>query len=475
MRLFNGLKIRGKLVASFGLAMVLVLSALGMVTYMTFADSVLTSQARIAALQAQLAGRVVDDAIPVVEHDLRSHACPASAADCSVDLVPGNPTLARDILALGLPESAGVFLSTRAGQWLVLKPGVVDSAGLRAAFLTSADQAERAALAQTEPALVHAADHYLLSTRLARPDWRLHYAVPDGLYQTDLVALKNRVIAATVVVLWVSVWIVLIIAQRLALPVRNLSTVMSTADQSIDGPPRPMLARGDEIGELARAFDALAARVRSLIHIDPLTQLFNRRYATQVLDERLSEAIHRQRSLVCLILDVDFFKSVNDQFGHPCGDQALIHCAGVIRGGLREGEMMARHGGEEFMVILANGDLQDGIERADQCRRRLEEAPLHWQGQAIQLTISVGVGWITPAVREATARSQARGMAQLIEEADQALYEAKRQGRNRTLVWDPALDRYRVVSQPAREAAPASLLRTRAGREADQRVERAEA
>ena len=509
MNLFKRLKIRGKLIASFGLAMIIVISALGTVTYLTFADSVLTSQARISGLQAQLAQRVVDDAMAVVDLDLESRDCGSVAQACPPGLHAASPALAREIMRLGLPEAVSLLLSNPDGQWLILKSGTLDAAGLMQGFArlraeaaaAAAAPAQIPALAPTlapalapalashpdtatdatdaaaaEPVPVHDGSRYLLTRPLARPGYQLHYAVPEALYQADLMALKNRVIAATVVVLWASVWIVLIIAQRLALPVRNLSEVMSMAEQRIENTPAKLMARGDEIGELARAFDALAARVRSLIHVDPLTQLYNRRYAAQTLERHLVDALKHQRSLVCLIMDVDFFKAVNDNFGHPCGDQALIHCAQVIRGGLRPDDVLARHGGEEFLVVLPNLDLAQGLARADAFRRRLEQSPLQWDGHTLQLTISVGVGWMTSLVREAASHSSGRAMAQMIEEADQALYEAKRRGRNRAVVRQPATGQYEVLSTPEREAKPVSALALDgAGRDADQRVQRAEA
>lgn len=175
-------------------------------------------------------------------------------------------------------------------------------------------------------------------------------------------------------------------------------------------------------------------------------------------------------------MDIDFFKSVNDQYGHPVGDQALIHCANVIRAGLHAGEVLSRHGGEEFLTILGNVAREEAAQRADALRRRLEQTPMQGEGLTLHLTISVVVGWVTDAVRAQARQSHERAMAQLIEEADQALYEAKRRGRNRTLVRRPDSALYDVVCAPEREAAAASVASARrAGREADQRVERAEA
>ena len=444
--------------------MVIVISALGTVTYLTFADSVLTAQARISGLQAQLAQRVVDDSMVAVDRDLANPDCGPSPQACPPGLHAASPALAREITRLDLPEAVSLLLSSPEGQWLNLKPGTLDAAALMQGFARLRAEADPARPgdavatqdASSEPMLVHDEARYLLTRPLARPGYQLHYAVPEALYQADLMALKNRIIAATVVVLWASVWIVLIIAQRLALPVRNLSEVMSVAEQRIETTPTALMARGDEIGDLARAFDALAARVRSLIHVDPLTQLFNRRYATQTLERQLADAIRDERPLVCLIMDVDFFKAVNDNFGHPCGDQALIHCAQVLRVGLGADEVIARHGGEEFLVVLPGLELAQGLSRAEAFRRRLEQAPLQWDGHTLHLTISVGVAWITDLVREAARHSSGRAMAQLIEEADQALYEAKRRGRNRVVVRHPASRKYEAPGRPEREARPVS-------------------
>ncbi len=157
-------------------------------------------------------------------------------------------------------------------------------------------------------------------------------------------------------------------------------------------------------GELAR-----------LSETDHLTTLANRR----TFDARLLDARLARMPLALLLIDVDHFKAFNDRHGHPAGDELLRQLAAVLKGTLRDADLLARYGGEEFAVLLHDGDATSGKELGERLRLAVLNAHLGPHGGSV-MTISVGVAAVAgPA-----------GYEKLLEEADGALYASKRSGRN---------------------------------------------
>lgn len=159
---------------------------------------------------------------------------------------------------------------------------------------------------------------------------------------------------------------------------------------------------------------------------DPLTGLPNRRPFEQRLAAEIANAIRHDRSLSLALLDLDNFKSINDRFGHPAGDRALMQTAERLREILRRGELLVRLGGEEFAWILPETDLDGAWAAAERARQAIAGRPFDEVGA---LTISVGV----------TPRGDLTKPEGMYERADQALYVAKREGRNRSVIWDGSM------------------------------------
>lgn len=155
---------------------------------------------------------------------------------------------------------------------------------------------------------------------------------------------------------------------------------------------------------------------------DDLTGLANRRALDRVL---LREWRRMQRSgtgFAVLALDLDHFKEINDRFGHSAGDQMLIQVAGRLKRAAREVDMIARVGGEEFIVLI-HGQTMAGAEiAAERLRVAIAAAPYAFKDGLAPITISIGV---------ALARSDDKDITEVLERADQALYQAKHEGRNR--------------------------------------------
>jgi diguanylate cyclase (GGDEF)-like protein len=164
---------------------------------------------------------------------------------------------------------------------------------------------------------------------------------------------------------------------------------------------------------------------------DALTGVHNRRYFEARCLEEVQAARRNKLPLVCMFLDVDRFKNLNDTLGHPAGDQVLRYVARLIKVQLRGSDVVARYGGEEFVVLLPATPLQSGLETAERIRRVVaaQSVPVAGQGD-VHVTISIGVSLLHLPEQDADAEQL---VAQMIERADQAVYAAKQAGRNQVV------------------------------------------
>jgi diguanylate cyclase (GGDEF)-like protein len=160
-----------------------------------------------------------------------------------------------------------------------------------------------------------------------------------------------------------------------------------------------------------------------LASIDPLTGASNRRHFMQEARVELSRARRQALPLSVIMLDVDFFKSINDRFGHETGDTVLVALAATIHATLRGGDVFARMGGEEFIVMLPGQGLSDAFQTAERLRLLIAQNVL--PDCPDRITVSAGVAGLENASED---------IGDLLRRADQALYRAKHQGRNRVCV-----------------------------------------
>jgi two-component system cell cycle response regulator len=159
---------------------------------------------------------------------------------------------------------------------------------------------------------------------------------------------------------------------------------------------------------------------------DALTGLHNRRYMETHLGSLVEQAASRGKPLSVLVLDIDYFKAINDGHGHDAGDEVLREFAVRVRKSIRGIDLACRYGGEEFVVVMPETDMAVAGMVAERLRKRIasEPFPLSQPGKAIDVTISIGIA----------ARADADDTAAtMLKRADQALYRAKRDGRNRVV------------------------------------------
>lgn len=185
--------------------------------------------------------------------------------------------------------------------------------------------------------------------------------------------------------------------------------------------------RSDQLTEELKSANT---RLKELVYRDGLTGLYNHRYFQESLSNELSRAIRYQSSFSLILFDVDHFKKVNDTYGHPAGDQVLMNISKAVSSAVRPSDIVARHGGEEFAVILPETSAAGAKVFAARLRRCVEGIATQVDGQLIYVTISAGTTTFTVETHDTDKNT-------LIEIADQALYQAKQSGRNQVVALTP--------------------------------------
>lgn len=177
------------------------------------------------------------------------------------------------------------------------------------------------------------------------------------------------------------------------------------------------------IDETIAALKQEIQQLKQQVSTDPLTGLFNVRHLRFTLEQEMERTYRSHQPTTFIILDVDHFKRVNDNYGHVVGDKVLIHLASLIKTEVRKIDIPCRYGGEEFAVILPSTPILIGIQVAERIRKKIEETPFIDHEHNLAITISAGIDSFT--------RKQNRSLDNFIDGADQQLYKAKQLGRNR--------------------------------------------
>lgn len=197
--------------------------------------------------------------------------------------------------------------------------------------------------------------------------------------------------------------------------------------------------RPDAITAVGRAYNRMRTQLASIVETDPLSGCVNRRGFEQQYRRELARAARTQTDLALLAIDLDHFKQVNDTHGHLVGDRVIAETGELLRATARTGDVVARTGGEEFLVLAPNtagpGAQQLAVRVLEAFRRRTFAEP------TAHIAVTVSVGVVSDAVPDVTIAEALRARA------DEALYAAKRSGRNRVVLWTDALDA-RTLGRP---------------------------
>ena len=192
----------------------------------------------------------------------------------------------------------------------------------------------------------------------------------------------------------------------------------------------------EEIIYIDRLMRFVSISLQNAIHYhssvtDFKTQLYNHSFFMKRLAEELAKVKRYNKSMAVMLLDIDFFKQLNDRNGHLAGDKVLFELARTLEKSLRREDIVSRFGGDEFVILLPESSRQAAYQVAERVRQDIENMEIHYLGKILSITVSIGVNFINPSRME-TPRA-------LIEQADNSLYTSKSEGRNRVTFYKPGL------------------------------------
>ncbi|MDX1634453.1 MAG: diguanylate cyclase [Marinobacter sp.] len=173
-----------------------------------------------------------------------------------------------------------------------------------------------------------------------------------------------------------------------------------------------------------RAVIVAHRKLRRLATTDALTGLFNRGHMVELAEKEVARARRHGSALTFLLLDIDYFKTINDDYGHQVGDEVLVHVAQTLLAQVRDEDLVSRWGGEEFLIMLPGTELAKGLQTAERLRQSLGERPWRDGRLAVRLSASIGLSQYLDG----------ESLSDCIARADNALYAGKEGGRNRVEV-----------------------------------------
>lgn len=182
-----------------------------------------------------------------------------------------------------------------------------------------------------------------------------------------------------------------------------------------------------------KVMDLLNNQREEILHLqeslDPLTELINRRYMDVILKKNHAFSVRHEQPLVIAMLDLDYFKSVNDNYGHLAGDEVLKATSKCLSSSLRDLDYICRYGGEEFLVMLPKTTLDDSYKVMERVREGIEQSIIDFGETEIKVTVSIGL----------SSFEAGKSLEDLISQADEALYAAKLKGRNQVIAYTSRL------------------------------------
>ena len=251
----------------------------------------------------------------------------------------------------------------------------------------------------------------------------------DDLF-AELLDLRNLALKLVLLLLAIMGFVAWFITRGILRPLEALKSsaeAVAAGDMEIK---LPVTSR-DELGIATMAFNQMVEQLRyqreeleQLTVTDSLTGLANRKMILDTIEDHI-ERYHRfGLCFSLLMIDVDFFKKINDKHGHLAGDAALTHLSSLFTELIRSIDMAARYGGEEFLILLEGTETNDAVTTAERIRSVIENSETEHNGKRIKFTISIGVAQVS---------SPDQDVDDLVQLADEAMYKAKQAGRNRTV------------------------------------------
>jgi diguanylate cyclase (GGDEF)-like protein len=241
-------------------------------------------------------------------------------------------------------------------------------------------------------------------------------------------------------------------APEVLYPIRGIGGVYGIILFGSKVVPGPYLPQERKYIEKVMLFFSVA--LQNILHhyssiTDSKTGLYNHAYFLKRLEEELGKHRRRGKGLGIILMDIDHFKLFNDTYGHLAGDVVLIELGRILKNLVRSEDVLARFGGEEFILLISDCKLRTLISIAERIRTTIERIPILYEGQELHVTISLGCSYLHPGI-DATPRS-------LITQSDTALYRSKQEGRNRTSLYKGGLLYRGLLHRSLKESPHQSL------------------
>lgn len=253
--------------------------------------------------------------------------------------------------------------------------------------------------------------------------------------------LINRILWITICLVVGSFFMIkmmLHLSKRIEEPIQQLLTGVRKVEQGFyeyQINDQQLTPYAQEFQELCASFNEMSDKVRKdtillkeLSITCQLTKLYNRRYLIEQGELVFQKCVEEQHHCSCIAIDIDFFKKVNDTYGHLIGDEVLKHVANIITNSVRKIDIVTRYGGEEFVILSPNTTLESAVKIAERVRQHVEDHP-YTADFEINVTVSIGIAGYGDSENVST-------FYELLDKADQALYIAKESGRNQLRICD---------------------------------------
>lgn len=260
-------------------------------------------------------------------------------------------------------------------------------------------------LEQLDEGQAERASYFIKSRQLPESGWTLH--VLTSTKGMDAEARRAAMLAVVLAAL-------LLISSMFVIQVRNRNRERKESAHALEEALHALESKH-------AALQAVSEELRHASITDPLTGAYNRRFFMETAVKMVSAANRHKRPLAVIVVDVDHFKQINDKHGHPFGDTVLRTLAEIYMNELREDDIFARFGGEEFVVVLPNVDERGAHQVAERLREKVMNHPIPTEGGSVTITVSSGVS---------RHRLNEKTIDDTIKRADEALYKAKHMGRN---------------------------------------------
>ncbi len=243
--------------------------------------------------------------------------------------------------------------------------------------------------------------------------------VDQSIQQTLYPLIFAVLVTMGVIVLWISYYTRGLV--NVLVKIRNFTAEVSAGN--LDATlPKGTTSRNDELGDISESILTMQRSLRNMVEQDALTGLYNRRSADRKMRQVAEKASGSQTPFTIVIGDIDFFKKINDTYGHDCGDVVLKQVARLLKEQMRKNGFVARWGGEEFLLVFDHANTGETTQILEDILNRIRSLEIPYEEHTIRLTMTFGL-----------AENDGSGLNELLRRADHKLYEGKSEGRNRII------------------------------------------